>query len=128
VSANFEWPTAASIQPGTDCGGLVSVFESIVGKKHVLTDESATLRYRAGFRFGIGKALAVVRPGSLVEQWRVLKACINANVIVISQASNTGLTGGSTPDGDDYDRDDRGGNAGVQRHTHLRHLRFGILS
>jgi D-lactate dehydrogenase len=70
-----------------------------------LTDESATRRYRTGFRFGTGTALAVVRPGSLVEQWRVLKACISANVIVISQASNTGLTGGSTPDGDDYDRD-----------------------
>jgi D-lactate dehydrogenase (quinone) len=26
-------------------------------------------------------------------------------LIVLSQASNTGLTGGSTPDGDDYDRD-----------------------
>lgn len=28
-----------------------------------------------------------------------------SRVIVIAQASNTGLTGGSTPDGDDYDRD-----------------------
>jgi D-lactate dehydrogenase len=35
----------------------------------------------------------------------VLQACVAANVIVITQASNTGLTGGSTPDGDDYDRD-----------------------
>jgi D-lactate dehydrogenase len=31
--------------------------------------------------------------------------CISANIIVITQASNTGLTGGSTPDGNDYDRD-----------------------
>ncbi|WP_175770783.1 FAD-binding protein, partial [Burkholderia anthina] len=35
----------------------------------------------------------------------VLEACVAAGVIVITQASNTGLTGGSTPDGDDYDRD-----------------------
>ena len=84
---------------------LVGSFESIVGSRHVLTGEDATRRYRTGFRFGQGKALAVVRPGSLVEQWRVLKACIAAGVIVIPQASNTGLTGGSTPDGDDYDRD-----------------------
>src|SRR5208337_2931014 len=27
------------------------------------------------------------------------------NAIIIMQAANTGLTGGSTPDGDDYDRD-----------------------
>ncbi|MGF6602645.1 D-lactate dehydrogenase [Paraburkholderia sp. GAS448] len=84
---------------------LISGLRNIVGKQHVLTDESATRRYRTGFRFGAGKALAVVRPGTLVEQWNVLQACIAANVIVIAQASNTGLTGGSTPDGNGYDRD-----------------------
>jgi D-lactate dehydrogenase len=41
--------------------------------------------------------LAVVQPGTLVEQWRVLQACVEAGVIVIPQAANTGLTGGSTP-------------------------------
>jgi len=58
-----------------------------------------------GFRFGNGPALAVVRPGNLVEQWRVLKACVASNKIIVMQAANTGLTGGSTPDGNDYDRD-----------------------
>ena len=33
------------------------------------------------------------------------QACVEADVIVITQAANTGLTGGSTPDGNDYDRD-----------------------
>ena len=84
---------------------LVAELAAIVGQPHVLTDAAQTRHYRTGFRFGSGQALAVVRPGSLVEQWRVLKACIAADVIVIAQASNTGLTGGSTPDGDDYDRD-----------------------
>jgi D-lactate dehydrogenase len=55
-------------------------------------------RYRTGFRFGEGKALAVVRPGTVSEQWKVLEACIAASVIVITQASNT-------PDGNNYDRD-----------------------
>lgn len=105
MSIPFEWPAAASIKAGARQDDLVSVLASIVGKEHVLTSESATGRYRTGFRFGTGKALAVVRPGSLVEQWGVLKACINANVILIPQASNTGLTGGSTPDGENYDRD-----------------------
>lgn len=40
-----------------------------------------------------------------MEQWRVLQACVDAGAIVILQAANTGLTGGSTPQGDDYDRD-----------------------
>jgi D-lactate dehydrogenase (quinone) len=48
--------------------------------------------------------VAVVRPGNLVEQWRVLKACVASDKIIIMQAANTGLTGGSTPDGSDYDR------------------------
>jgi FAD binding domain len=62
-------------------------------------------RFRKGFRFGNGSALAGVRPGSLIEQWRALKACIAVGKIVIMQAANTGLTGGSTPDGDRYDRE-----------------------
>lgn len=105
MSAMHERPSAATIQPTADLRALVDALAAIVGARHVLTDARATRRYRTGFRFGTGKALAVVRPGSLVEQWRVLKACIAANVIVIAQASNTGLTGGSTPDGDDYDRE-----------------------
>ncbi|WP_025734013.1 D-lactate dehydrogenase [Carnimonas nigrificans] len=84
---------------------LINRLGSIVGNKHTLSDERSTSRFRKGFRFGDGPALAVVQPASLVEQWRVLKACEEADVIVIMQAANTGLTGGSTPDGDDYDRD-----------------------
>ena len=89
----------------SDYQALVESLKGIVGGRYVLIDAAATLRYRTGFRFGQGKALAVVRPGTVLEQWRVLRACIAANVIVITQASNTGLTGGSTPDGNDYDRD-----------------------
>ncbi len=70
----------------------------------MLTGREATKRYRTGYRCGGGSALAVIRPGSLVQQWQVLQACVQANVVIILQASNTGLTGGSTPNGD-YDRD-----------------------
>jgi D-lactate dehydrogenase len=44
----------------------------------------------------------VARPGSLVELWRVASACVAADASIIMQAANTGLTGGSTPNGDDY--------------------------
>lgn len=83
---------------------LTAALRGIVGRRQVLTGEPRTRRYRRGFRHGGGAALAVVRPGSLVELWRVLQACVAADAIVIMQAANTGLTGGSTPDGDDYDR------------------------
>lgn len=84
---------------------FVASLKDIVGARDVLTTEGSTRPYRTGFRFGEGRVLAVVRPGSLVEQWRILAACVAADVIVIAQASNTGLTGGSTPDGNAYDRD-----------------------
>lgn len=81
---------------------LIAALRVIVGPRHVLTGTQATARYRHGYRTGSGAALAVVRPGSLVEQWRVAQACVAADVSIIMQASNTGLTGGSTPDGEDY--------------------------
>jgi D-lactate dehydrogenase len=84
---------------------LISDLKKIVGSGNVLTHPSSTRRFRKGYRTGIGPALAVVRPGTLVEQWRVLNACAAAGKIMIMQAANTGLTGGSTPDGDQYDRD-----------------------
>ena len=77
---------------------------NIVGKQHVLTNANDTRLYRQGRRYGSGQVLAVVVPGTLFEQWQVLQTAVNADCIVIMQAANTGLTGGSTPFGDDYDR------------------------
>ena len=84
---------------------LLGQMRQIVGASHVLTDEQSTRRFRKGHRTGEGNVLAVVRPGSLLEQWRILQAAVAADRIVIMQAANTGLTGGSTPDGEDYDRE-----------------------
>ncbi len=77
----------------------------LVGPAHLLTDAAKTARYRKGFRSGQGDALAVVFPGTLLELWRVLSACVAADKIILMQAANTGLTEGSTPNGNDYDRD-----------------------
>ena len=84
---------------------LIAELGRIVGPGQVLTAERDTRGYVRGFRYGSGPVAAVVRPGSLVEQWRVLNAAMAAGRIVIFQAANTGLTGGSTPWGDDYDRE-----------------------
>ncbi len=88
-----------------DNQSLIATLKEIAGSRHVLTGDSNTERYRKGFRSGGGKALAVVFPQTLLQQWQLLKACIAADKIVIMQAANTGLTEGSTPSGDDYDRD-----------------------
>lgn len=87
-----------------DTQSLIASMRDVVGQSYLLTDKAKKQPYTKGFRFGAGEALAVVRPGTLVEIWRVLKLCVEADVAVIMQAANTGLTGGSTPDGKDYDR------------------------
>lgn len=81
---------------------LPKILRNVVGRAHVLTGNAAS-QFATGYRFGSGPIEAAVRPGSLVQLWRVLAACVAANRIVIVQAANTGLTGGSTPDGV-YDR------------------------
>ena len=83
---------------------LIDKLITIAGKSYVFTDKGKMQAYTNGFRFGSGEALAVVRAGSLLEIWQALTACFEAGVAVIMQAANTGLTGGSTPDGKDYDR------------------------
>ena len=83
---------------------FLSTLRRIVGQAHLITSPSATRRFRTAFRGGTGTALAVARPGSLLELWRVLAACVGEGKIVILQAANTGLTGGSTPAAGGYDR------------------------
>jgi D-lactate dehydrogenase len=76
---------------------------AIVGARHVVAGDLAARRFTTGYRCGKGPVQAVVLPGTLVELWRTLQACVKAGAIVIMQAANTGLTGGSTPNGC-YDR------------------------
>jgi D-lactate dehydrogenase (quinone) len=83
---------------------LIQSLGDIVGSKFVFTGATETRRFRQGYRYGGGAVLAAIQPGTLVEMWRALQACHRANVIVICQAANTGLTGGSTPADDSYDR------------------------
>ena len=83
---------------------LIQELKAIVGENYTLTEQSKIQPYSKGFRFGSGEAMAVIRPATLLQIWQALEACVAADVIVIMQAANTGLTGGSTPDGKDYDR------------------------
>ncbi|GHC79065.1 D-lactate dehydrogenase [Limoniibacter endophyticus] len=83
---------------------LLDDLRAIVGTRHLLTTPSQMRRFTHGYRWGEGNALAVAQPGTLVEMWKVIEASIAADAAVIAQAANTGLTGGSTPFGNDYDR------------------------
>ena len=46
----------------------------------------------------------VVFPSTLLEQWKVLEICVDARCGIIMQPAKTGMTEGSCPEGDDYDR------------------------
>jgi D-lactate dehydrogenase len=94
---------APSSTSDLSAGELVRKLGQIVGRAHVLTDGQAA-PFAQGYRFGAGPVLAAVRPATLLEMWQVAKLCVAADRIVIPQAANTGLTGGSTPDGV-YDRE-----------------------
>lgn len=76
-----------------------------VPKTRIYREAHHIKRFATGIRFGGGSALAVFEPASLTEFWKILQACVAADCVVICQAANTGVTGGSTPDGDDYDRE-----------------------
>lgn len=104
MTASSPATPAAPAAP-VSAGALLSRLREIVGDAHVLTSDADTRRFRKGHRTGEGPVLAVVQPGSLLEQWQALQAAVQAGRIVIMQAANTGLTGGSTPDGNDYDRE-----------------------
>jgi D-lactate dehydrogenase len=83
---------------------LIKQLKKVVGINYVITADGSKKSYSKGFRFGEGEVLAVVKPGTLLEIWEILQICVKNDVIVITQAANTGLTGGSTPDGKEYDR------------------------
>ena len=89
---------------GKDYNSILNLLRSVCGNNNVITQNWRKYSYTNGWRFGKGDALAVVKPVNLTEIWNTLKVCVENNIIVIMQAANTGLTGGSTPNKKNYDR------------------------
>ena len=78
--------------------GLLGRFAEIVGEAHALTraeDQAGYLReWRDRY---VGKALAVLRPGSTEEVSRILALANEHGIGVVPQGGNTGLVGGQIP-------------------------------
>ncbi|WP_230661527.1 D-lactate dehydrogenase [Psychrobacter sp. I-STPA10] len=84
---------------------ILSALAEVVGERYLLTKPSQQFAYVQGMLdVAVTSVLAVIIPQSLVALWRAINICATADVIIIAQAANTGLTGGSTPFGA-YDRD-----------------------
>ncbi|EIC85331.1 D-lactate dehydrogenase [Serratia sp. M24T3] len=84
---------------------IIPQLQQILASDQLLISENDKAYYTKGFRVGQGQALAVAIPDSLLQLWEVLKVCVACDKIILMQAANTGVTGGSTPDGNNYDRD-----------------------
>ncbi|MFT6977313.1 MAG: D-lactate dehydrogenase [Shewanella psychromarinicola] len=83
---------------------LLQQLQDVVGQNQIIINKQKSRRFRFGWRTGGGDALAVLKPQSLLVLYKALQVCVKHKVIIIMQAANTGLTEGSTPSGDDYDR------------------------
>ena len=83
---------------------LIKDLIKVIGKKFLITNKWNQQPYCKGWRYRQGDTLAVTLPGTLLEMWDLLEICVSNDLIIIMQGANTGLTGGSTPFGSDYDR------------------------
>jgi FAD/FMN-containing dehydrogenase len=77
---------------------LLASLREVVGAAHVLTDPDTTRAYEVDWtgRF-VGRARAVVRPGTTEQVGAVLARCSEAGAAVVPQGGNTGLVGGGVP-------------------------------
>ena len=76
---------------------------ALVGEHNLLTHPDHLRPYCHGYRYGRTLASAVVIPQTLVQAWQAAQICVEEDLILLPQASNTGVTGGSTPEGE-YER------------------------
>lgn len=78
--------------------GFTSEVAEAVGARHVLTDPDILAGPSTDWtgRF-VGRAAALIRPGSTAEVAAVLAAAGRHGVAVVPQGGNTGLVGGATP-------------------------------
>lgn len=78
---------------------LVNALRTAVGAANVMVEGDLSayeLDWRRRYR---GRALAVVRPASTTEVAAVMKLCARHGAGLVPQGGNTGLVGGSVPDG-----------------------------
>ncbi|CCQ10021.1 D-Lactate dehydrogenase [Pseudoalteromonas luteoviolacea B = ATCC 29581] len=83
---------------------ILRQLETILGKSNLLVSPRKIAPFVKGFREGKGKAIAVLKPKTLVALWQSLELLVHSNLTITMQAANTGLTGGSVPN-QECDRD-----------------------
>jgi len=79
---------------------LRHALEAIVGPAGIVCDPERMASYLSDWRSAYcGKAALVVRPGTTEQVAAVVRLCHEQRIAVVPQGGNTGLCGGSIPDG-----------------------------
>ncbi|UCJ17781.1 FAD-binding oxidoreductase [Pseudomonas sp. MM211] len=79
---------------------LCDELESVVGATGLIRDKQSMEGYLSDWRNAYrGNAALVVRPASTEEVAAIVRICSKAGVALVPQGGNTGLCGGSIPDG-----------------------------
>ena len=77
---------------------LIRDLSGLVGESGLLFSSPATEKYERGYRYGCGRALAIVRPATVAELVSIVRYCFAHDLQIVPQGANTGLVGASTPD------------------------------
>lgn len=72
---------------------------AILGSEGLLTLPAEMAPYESAARYEGGRAAFVARPASTEAVSKVVACCIRYGITLVPQSGNTGLVGGSTPDG-----------------------------
>ena len=81
-----------------DTAQIAADLRAMLGEDAVLTEAEDLVRYESGWRYGKGRALLAVRPGTTTDVSRLMTYCHGRNLRVMPQGANTGLVGASNPD------------------------------
>ena len=77
---------------------LLVELRALLGEQQVLTEGDLSAWQIDWRKRWVGKALAVVRPGSTAEVAAVVQTCARHGTALVPQGGNTGLVGGGVPD------------------------------
>ena len=83
---------------------IIKSLSEIVGKKNLILSKTKMAGYINSWRDTSGDCKAIIIPESLKSMWKVLEILVAYKKVILIQAANTSLTGGSTPNGK-YDRE-----------------------
>ena len=77
----------------------LEAFRGILGPAGLLVEPADLAAYETPARYAPGRAACVLRPASTAEVSASVAYCVLNDIALVPQSGNTGLVGGSTPDG-----------------------------